>query len=70
MKDIRVSYDFKKIVLKNVAWLNKVVVGVSGQNLFTISEATKYGLDPENASTNRYDYPNERVFAVNFSLGF
>ncbi|WP_455592261.1 SusC/RagA family TonB-linked outer membrane protein [Bacteroides sp.] len=70
MKDIRISYDFKKILLKNVNWLSKVVVGVSGQNLFTISEMTKYGLDPETADTNRYEYPNERVFAINFSLGF
>ena len=31
---------------------------------------TKYGLDPETADTNRYEYPNERVFAINFSLGF
>lgn len=70
MKDVRISYDFKKYLLKNVSWLNKVVVGVSGQNLFTISETSKYGLDPENANANRYEYPNERVFAVNFSLGF
>lgn len=70
MKDISISYDFKKILLKDVSWLTKVVVGVSGQNLFTISEMIKYGLDPETADTNRYEYPNERVFAINFSLGF
>lgn len=70
MKDIRISYDFKHSLLKRVNWLNKIMLGVSGQNIFTISETTKYGLDPENGSSNRYDYPNERVFAINVNLGF
>lgn len=70
MKDIRISYDFKRTVLKKVNWLSKVMVGLSGQNIFTISETTKYGLDPENADTNRYEYPNERIFAINVNLGF
>ena len=70
LRDIQIGYDFKKILLKRVPWLTKVNAALSGQNIFTISEATKYGIDPENGSANRYDYPNERVFAINFSLGF
>lgn len=70
MKDIRISYDFKKTLLKNVNWLTRVNVGLSGQNIFTISETTKYGLDPENASMEGFGYPNERVFAINVNLGF
>lgn len=70
MRDIQIGYDFKKILLKKATWLSKVNIALSGQNIFTISEATKYGIDPENGSTNRYDYPNERVFAINVNLGF
>lgn len=70
LKDITISYDFKKLLLKKQPWISKLNVGLSGQNIFTISEATKYGLDPENANTNRYDYPVQRVFAININVGF
>jgi len=70
MKDIRISYDLKYSLLKRISWLQRCSIGLSGQNIFTISETTKYGLDPENGSTERYDYPNERVYAVNLTIGF
>ena len=70
MKDFSFGYDFKYSLAKNVNWLSKATLAISGQNLFTISEATKYGLDPENASVEHYGYPNERVFAVSLNLGF
>lgn len=70
MKDIRIGYDFKKTVLKKLDWLHRLNVALSGQNIFTISEATKFGIDPENGSSNHYDYPNERVFAININVGF
>lgn len=70
MKDFQLSYDLKYSLLKNVAWRSKAKVGVSGQNLFTISKATKYGLDPENSSTMGYGYPVERIIAFNINLGF
>lgn len=70
MKDFQFGYDFKYSLLKNINWLSKVKVGISGQNIFTKSEATKYGLDPENSSTAGYGYPVERVLAVTVNLGF
>lgn len=70
MKDFQLGYDFKWSVAKNVPWLTKATIALSGQNLFTISEATKYGLDPENSSVEHYGYPNERVYAISLSLGF
>lgn len=70
MRDIQVGYDFKRILLKKTSWITRLNVALSGQNIFTISEATKYGIDPENGSANRYNYPNERVFAINFGIGF
>lgn len=70
MKDIQVNYDLKYSVLKNIKWISHLRVGVSGQNIFTISESTKYGLDPENSSTAGYGYPVERSFAFTLNLGF
>ena len=70
LKDIQISYDFKHKLLAKVNWLTRLNVGLSGQNIFTVSETTKYGLDPENASAAGFGYPNERIFAINVNLGF
>ena len=70
MKDFQFGYDLKQSVLKNINWLSKARVGISGQNIFTISKSTKYGLDPENASTQNDAYPVERTLAFTLNLGF
>ena len=70
MKDFQFGYDFKYKLLKNVAWLTRCKVGISGQNIFTISEATKFGLDPEPKDTGYYGYPVERTLAFTLNLGF
>ena len=70
MKDFQFGYDFKHALLHGVSWLTRAKVGISGQNIFTISQATKYGLDPENSSTEGYGYPVERVLALTVNLGF
>lgn len=69
MKDLSFGYDFKRL-LKKLTWVSKASLAFSGQNLFTISEALKYGLDPENSSTEHYGYPNERIYAISLSVGF
>jgi hypothetical protein len=70
MKDFQFGYDFKYKVLKNVNWLTRCKVGISGQNIFTISEATKYGMDPEANGTSNTGYPVERTLALTVNLGF
>ena len=70
LKSLQIGYDFRSVLLKNVKWLYKCQIVLSGQNLFTISPATKYGFDPENGSTNNYDYPIQRTYAVSVNLGF
>lgn len=70
LKTLQVGYDFRAKLLKNVKWLYRLQVVLSGQNLFTISPATKYGFDPETGSTNNYDYPIQRVYSVSVNLGF
>ena len=70
MKDFSFGYDFKYSVLKRAKWLSKLRVGISGQNIFTISKLNKYGIDPEAADVMNYSYPLERVIAFNVSIGF
>lgn len=70
MKDFQFGYDFKYSLLKRVGWLTRCKMGISGQNIFTISQATKYGLDPENSDTGGYGYPVERTLAFTLNLGF
>ena len=70
LKDFQFGYDFKYSLLKKVNWLSRCKVGISGQNIFTISESTKYGLDPENSSTGNAGYPVERTLAFTLNLGF
>lgn len=70
MKDFQFGYDFKYSLLKKVGWLSRCKVGISGQNLFVLSESAKYGLDPENSDTGGYGYPIERTLAFTLNLGF
>lgn len=70
MKDFQFGYDLKYSLLKKVSWLNRCKVGIAGQNIFTISKATKYGLDPEPKDTGYYGYPVERTLAFTLNLGF
>ena len=69
MKDFQFGYDFKYKLLKNVGWLTRAKVGIAGQNIFTISKLTKYGIDPESNAQN-YGYPVERTIAFTLNLGF
>lgn len=69
MKDLQIGYNFKRIA-KNVTWLKTATLVLSGQNLITISEATKYGVDPEAASVEHFGYPNERTYSIGLNIGF
>lgn len=70
LKSLQVGYNFKTKLIRKISWINKLELVLSGQNLFTISPATKYGLDPETGSTNNYDYPVQRVYALSVNIGF
>lgn len=70
LKDMQLGYDFKYSLLKRMTWISRCRLGLSGQNLFTLSDAKKYGLDPETGSVGNAAYPVERVLAVTLNLGF
>jgi TonB-linked SusC/RagA family outer membrane protein len=70
LKSAQVGYNFRERLLRRVHWLSRLELVLSGQNLFTLSPATKYGFDPENGSTNNYDYPIQRTYSVSLNVGF
>jgi TonB-linked SusC/RagA family outer membrane protein len=70
LKSLQLGYDLRKKLLRNVKWIYRMDVVLSGQNLLTFSPATKFGFDPENGSTNNYDYPMERTWSVGINVGF
>ena len=69
LKNLIFSYDFKHKLLKNTSWLTTCKLAFTGQNLFTISDATKFGIDPE-IGDNISSYPIERVLGLNLNIGF
>ena len=69
LKDFSIAYDLKKEILKDYKWIHAMKLSLSGQNIFTISKATKYGMDPEVASNEFFSYPNERMFSLGLSVG-
>jgi TonB-linked SusC/RagA family outer membrane protein len=70
LKSFQIGYDLRTKLLRNVKWLYKMDVVLSGQNLFTLSPATKFGYDPETGSSDNYDYPMERTYSVSLNVGF
>lgn len=70
LKNLSVGYDFKHKLLRNVNWLTKCTLGLSGYNLLTFSPAKKWGLDPESGSSNGYTYPVSRVYTISLNVGF
>lgn len=70
LKNLTIGYDFKHKLLKQVAWLTKCNLSLSGYNLLTFSPAKKYGMDPEVGTGDFYAYPVSRVYAVSLNIGF
>lgn len=68
LKDFSISYDLKKAALKDYKWIYAMKLTLSGQNVFTISEATKYGMDPEIVNSDFFGYPNERMFSLGLNV--
>lgn len=69
LRDLRLSYDFKHKLLKNVNWIGMCRLNLAGANLFSVSKINKY-FDPETNSNDGSGYPVQRVISVGLTLGF
>lgn len=70
LKNMAVGYDFKHKLLKNVGWMSRCTLALSGNNLLTFSPAKKYGFDPESGRGDGYTYPISRVYTISLNIGF
>lgn len=68
LKSLIIGYDLKHSLLKRADWFSTLNVALTGQNLFTISEATKFGIDPEVGNVLS-SYPIERVIGISVNIG-
>lgn len=69
LKSVLLGYNLKYSLFKNVNWFKTCNIALTAQNVFTFSEATKYGIDPEVADVIS-SYPIERVIGLNLNIGF
>jgi len=68
LKSVQLGYNLKLGVLKKTAF-KQLKVFVSGTNLLTISNSTKYFIDPE-SDPNNYGYPIQRTLSLGVNVGF
>lgn len=67
LKSLNISYDFDFPFMKRIK-LNQLQVGLSGYNLFTITDYI-WG-DPEGRATATPTYPLTKTYAINIKIGF
>ncbi|WP_423126965.1 TonB-dependent receptor [Gaoshiqia sp. Z1-71] len=70
LKTLQVGYDFKNMLKRNMPFISDCSLVFTGTNLLTFSKANKYYIDPENGSTNNYDYPVMRAYSFSIIVGF
>lgn len=70
LKNLQIGYDFKYKLLKNTPWLSNLTLSLVGQNLFTISKANDYYIDPEQNDTNNFGYPITKTYSLVLNIGF
>ena len=70
LKTLAIGYDFKHQLLKNVSWLSRCALSLSGYNLLTFSPSLNYGFDPETGRGDGSTYPMSRVYTISLNIGF
>src|SRR5699024_5197671 len=68
LKNLQVGYNFPTSITEKIK-VQGLRAYVSGSNLFTISQATKWGLDPEFPSGRLNYYPQVSLFTVGLNVG-
>ncbi len=69
LKSLQIGYNLKSTLLKKVSFIESCKLVLSGSNLFTISDVTKY-FDPELIDYSGSLYPMTKVYSVGLTVQF
>ncbi|HMG11496.1 MAG TPA: hypothetical protein VK609_23435, partial [Mucilaginibacter sp.] len=69
IKALQLGYTFPKSVTDFLK-IRKLRMYVSGTNLFTVSQANKWGLDPEFPTGRLSYYPQTKVYTFGVNVNF
>ena len=69
LKTMQIGYTLPAKITKR-AGVSSLRVYLQGSNLFTISELTKYNIDPEQPAVNNGYYPQQKVYQLGAKLTF
>ena len=67
LKSFQIGYTVPVGIMKSIGFSGLRVYG-EGSNLFTLSELTKYNIDPEQPGVNNGYYPQQRTFTLGLNL--
>ena len=68
-KMMQIGYTFPSKLIKPLG-VRALRLYVDGYNLFTLSELSKYNIDPEAPAVNNGYYPQQRTFSLGVRLTF
>lgn len=69
LKNIQFGYTLKNNYIRNIG-IDNIRFMLTGANLFTWSELTKYNIDPETPEITNGYYPQQRTYEFGISLTF
>jgi TonB-linked SusC/RagA family outer membrane protein len=69
VKSMQIGYSMSKQWIKTVG-LDNLRIYAEGQNLLTLSQLSKYNIDPEQPGVSNGYYPQQRVISMGLNLTF
>lgn len=69
LKSLQIGYTIPKNWTRSIGMDNLRIYG-EGQNLFTLSELSKYNIDPEQPGVSNGYYPQQRIISMGVKLVF
>ena len=67
LKNLAIGYTFPEKLTKKIG-ITKFRIYASGMNLFTLSNISKYGVDPESTGTVGYSYPQQYTMSLGCNI--
>ncbi len=69
LKNLQIAYSFPNMFIKKIG-LQKLVLFVNGQNMFTISKMKNFDPERHIKQTNYYEYPSIKIYSAGLNVTF